>query len=433
MTDDLYIDPQQGPITIIREDKRYIKIEDVKVTRERFRPAEKLEGLSASLKTFGQLQPIVIDGFGELSAGFRRLNAAMAAGWTEIWCMIKDEMRGDDLLARAVEIEENVQREEMTWQQKVKAYAELDRLKKILDPKWSQTQTAVVFGVERSRINEAVRVDKMMALFPELAKAKNMTQANSWALQKISQVSRIKEVKDAPEVFSEIEERIVLGDSVETIKSIPAGQFKLILTDPPFGINYDSRKAGTEQSATAYQDDEESYRRLLSMASDLYRVLKPDGWLIWFLGPTWYERCKITFREVGFTVDEMPVIWNRSSGRCYTIRPDRYFPRGYDMALHCIKGDPQMTPYGRGKGSNVLTFDPVDNNERELLVERPVDMYQELIKRLTFEGEVVADFFVGSGSVPAAAASLKREYFGCERDPARRAVALNKIRAYTTD
>jgi len=406
-----------------------IELAAVTVEAGRFRGATgDMEGLKQSLDKFGLLQPIILDDFDVLVAGFRRLTAAKLLGWKAIRFERLSNLT--DLQKKEIELEENIQREQMTWQERVKALAELDKLKKKIDPNWSTAMTAQVASTERERVQEAVKLSHLMDIFPELKDAKSINQARSWALAKVASVSRVKDVKDNPAEFKEIEEKILLGDSVEVIKRLPEGMFRLVLTDPPFGIDYDSRKAGTEQAVTAYQDDEKSYLRLLGMAPELYRVLKSDGWLIWFLGPTWYERAKIAFRAAGFVVDEMPVIWDRSDGRCYTARPDRYFARGYDMALHCLKGEPQMIQRGL---PNVLRFAPVPGDERDLLVERPVELYQELIRRLTVPGETVADFFVGSGSVPAAATSLQREYWGCELDPARRSVAIKKVKAWTPD
>jgi len=201
----------------------------------------------------------------------------------------------------------------------------------------------------------------------------------------------------------------------------------LVLTDPPFGIGYDNRKAGTDGSMSSYEDSPESYERLLSMAPDLYRVIQADGWLIWFLGISWYERAKRVFREAGFTVDEIPIIWDRTDGHCFTARPDRYFARSYDIALHCIKGNPEVVVRGK---PNIIRVKPVGTSERELLVERPVDLYREIIKRLTIKGERIADFFTGSGAVLAAAVAMRRDFFGVEQDRERRATAIAKVQAH---
>jgi DNA modification methylase len=79
---------------------------------------------------------------------------------------------------------------------------------------------------------------------------------------------------------------------------------------------------------------------------------------------------------------------------------------------------------------NIIRIPPVETKDRELVVERPVALYQEFIRRMTIPGQSIADFFVGSGSVTAAAASLKRDYLGVEQDPNRRAAAIQKTRAH---
>jgi len=402
-----------------------IPISSIKVPRERLREDNgDLESLAASLVKFGLLQPIIIDPDYNLVAGYRRLNAAQMNGWTEIEVAIRDNM--DELDQREVELEENIARKDMTWQERVKSVAELDRLRRFKDPTWTQEQTAAVAGLQRTRVTEALQLDKMMRLFPELSEAKDISQAKNWMAAKAQMVTRKVAVSASP-VYSDIEDKLVLGDSTEIIKSVPDESFHAVITDPPFGVDYDKRSEGNIGQLSSYRDDEDSYLRLLSMAPDLYRVVKPNGWLIWFLGITWYERAKGVFRDAGFTVDEIPIIWNRSGGRTFTSRPDRYFTRGYDIALHCLKGEPQLVQRNK---SNVITIDPVSQSERELLVERPVELYAELIRRLTVPGETIADFFVGSGSCLAAAASLQRDFWGCEQNPERRAYALQKVKSY---
>jgi ParB/RepB/Spo0J family partition protein len=407
---------------------------EIIIDPDRFRPAEpdEVKARAASINTHGQLQPIlvVIDENGKyrLVAGLHRTKACELLK-RKVDAVTRE--MADEITLKTMELEENISRLDMHWTEREKALAYLHKLKTAADPTWTQAKTAVVAKVRgQADVSESLKLVEMLAVFPELAEAKNKNQALSWAKAKAAQVMRVHDVAGNHVDYSDIESKIVLGDSVDVIKTIPDGTFHAIITDPPFGIDYDSRKAGTEGSLTAYKDDEDNYRRLLSMAPDLYRVLKPNGWLIWFFGISWYEECKRTFRDAGFTVDELPIVWNRSSGRCITRRPDRYFARAYDVALHCIKGDPQMIIRNK---PNVLNIDPVPSEDMDLIVERPVELYEELLLRLTVPGERVADFFVGSGSCPAACAKTRRDYFGVELSAERRAVALQKIKAYTPD
>jgi len=406
-------------------------ITDIKVSRERFREVDDstLNELCDSLLRFGQLQDIIVDDTMELLDGMHRLSAARALGWTHIGGMLKSDV--SETFAREIELETNIRRKDMSWQERAKAISEIDRLKRVADPNWGQQQTAAVVGASRrADVSDAIKLTKMMELFPEISSAKNMSQAMNMAVRKAQLVGRMvdaeTEVKSDAKVA--IEDRIFLGDSVEVIKHFEDESVDCIITDPPFGVAYDTRVLGSVGTASAYEDSPESYRRILSMVPDLYRVLKPDSFCVWFFGMTWYPEVRQAFRDAGFTVDDLPIIWDRTDGRTFTNRPDRYFTRGYDVALHAFKGNPVMVQKSK---PNILRIPPVGNEERETLVERPIELYAELIRRLTLPNQVVADFFVGSGSCPAAAASTGRKYIGVELDPTRRAYAINKIAANT--
>jgi DNA modification methylase/ParB-like chromosome segregation protein Spo0J len=408
-----------------------IPLDSVQVPEGRFRAAnqERVQELIQSFIRFGQLQPIIVDlredGAAILVDGLHRLEAARGSKWNTIGAVLASDT--DELFLKEVELEVNIQRQEMTWQERQKAVAALHRLKVARDPNWSQDQTAAVAGARgQAEISEAIILDKMMEMFPEISGAKNKNQALSWARTKAQNIKRVADIAKTPADYSHIESKIVLGDSVEVIKTIDDDFIDAVITDPPFGIDYDSRTAGTEGSLTSYEDDTQKYERLLTMAPDLYRVIKPDGWLIWFCGISWYNTCRDLFRKVGFTVDEVPIIWDRSSGRTFTNRPDRYFTKGYDIALHCFKGEPRLVVQGK---PNVISIPPVEQGEKTLQVERPVELYEELIVRLTHPNQLVADFFVGSGSCLAAAARLNRDFYGVEKSEERRAVALMKVRA----
>lgn len=391
-----------------------------------------LESLAESLLKFGQLTPILVDRTGTLIAGERRIEAHKMNGMTHIDALYRDEV--SELELEEMELEENIRRKQLTWQEENDAIARIHKLRVKQDPNWSQAQTAQLIvkpgasAPQQRDVSQALSLERMMKLFPEIKNAKNKKQAMNMAKAKAKQVSKMIDVQKKPKVFKAVEERILLGDSVEVIKSIPDESIDCIVTDPPFGVDYDQQVAGSVREADAYTDTKDEYERILSMVPDLYRVLKPDAFCIWFFGMTWYERVKQTFRAAGFSVDEIPIVWNRSGGRTFTTSPNHLFTKGYDVAIHAFKGDPILAQKNK---SNVITIDPVSTADRELTVERPVELYEELIRRTTIKGQVVADFFVGSGSCPAAAARLERDYIGVERDPARRASAIMKIQAHT--
>lgn len=404
-----------------------IPISDVKVSRDRIRedlgPIDKLVD---SIKQYGQLQPIIVDENNELIDGMRRYTATAKAGITNILAMRRADV--DELLYRELELETNIQRKDMTWQERVRSIAEIDKIRRIKDPTWNQPKTAALAGVAQRDVSYAVNVAKMVDLFPEIATAKSLNQAISWAKHKAATAERLISVAASPEIYESIEECITLGDSIDVIKQLPSETFHAVITDPPFGIDYKSRKVNMAGVETLYDDSKDDYERILSILPNIYRVIKPNGWLVWFFGMSWYERVYNDLTSAGFAVDPIPIVWNRSDGTCHTNRADLYMAKAYDVAFHCRKGNPEMILRGK---PNVITVPPVATNDRELTIERPVELYAEIIKRLTVPGEYIADFFVGSGSALAAAASTHRRYWGCELNPERRIVAVKKIHAYT--
>ena len=406
-------------------------ITDIKVSRERFRDVDDstLNALCDSLLRFGQLQDIIVDDTMELLDGMHRLSAARALGWSHIGGMLKSDV--SETFAREIELETNIRRKDMTWQERAKAISEIDNLKRKTDPGWGQQQTAAVVGAtRRADISDAIKITKMMELFPEISSAKNISRAMNMAVRKAHLVGRMMDAETEVKTDTKlaIEDRIFLGDSVEVIKTFPDDSVDCIITDPPFGLNYYTKVNSAVSVSSPYEDSPESYRRILSMIPDLYRVLKPDSFCVWFFGMTWYPEVRQAFRDAGFTVDDIPIIWDRTDSKTYTNRPDRYFTRGYDVALHAFKGNPVIVQKAK---ANIIRIPPVNNDERETMVERPIELYAELIRRLTLPNQVVADFFVGSGSCPAAAASTGRKYIGVELDPVRRVVAIGKIAANT--
>jgi ParB family chromosome partitioning protein len=86
-----------------------------------------ISGLMESLKTHGQLTPIIINRDYELIAGFRRLQAAKRLGWKSIEAVMIDKPTEQQKLE--VEIEENVQRLDLSPEEIAEGMARLDKLR----------------------------------------------------------------------------------------------------------------------------------------------------------------------------------------------------------------------------------------------------------------------------------------------------------------
>lgn len=86
-----------------------------------------IKGLMESLKKHGQLTPIIVTRNNELIAGFRRLEAAKQLGWKSIEAVILDRPSQQKKLE--IEIEENVQRQDLSAEELAKGLLRLQKLK----------------------------------------------------------------------------------------------------------------------------------------------------------------------------------------------------------------------------------------------------------------------------------------------------------------
>jgi ParB family chromosome partitioning protein len=136
-----------------------VRISEVEPNRQQPRKVfdeEKLEELSASIKTYGLLSPILVqkrDGYYEIIAGERRWRAALKAGLKEIPVIIRDYSEKEILELSLIE---NIQREDLNPIEEAKAY------KRLMDEfDMGQAEVAERVSKSRSAVANSVRLLKL--------------------------------------------------------------------------------------------------------------------------------------------------------------------------------------------------------------------------------------------------------------------------------
>ena len=121
-------DVKQEVIKENKEETPVARISEVEPNRKQPRKTfddEKLEELAESIKTFGLLQPILVqkrDGYYEIIAGERRWRAALKAGLKEVPVIIRDYTEKEILELSLIE---NIQRENLNPIEEAQAYKRL--------------------------------------------------------------------------------------------------------------------------------------------------------------------------------------------------------------------------------------------------------------------------------------------------------------------
>ena len=185
-----------------------IKVIEIEPNRDQPRRAfdeESLDELANSIKTYGVLQPIIVnkkDDYYEIVAGERRWRAAKKAGLEEMPCIIKDDIT--ERANKEIALIENLQRVDLNPIDKAKGLKEL-----IDDYGMTQKELADSIGISRSNIANSVRILNLDSRVIKLAEDGKLTEGHCRNLVMIENPD--KQYKAAMDIIAK-------GESVRDIE-----------------------------------------------------------------------------------------------------------------------------------------------------------------------------------------------------------------------
>jgi hypothetical protein len=115
--------------------------------------------------------------------------------------------------------------------------------------------------------------------------------------------------------------QLQLGDCIERLKELSDGSVGAVVTDPPYGISFMSKKwddpnvlsegltGEAEEETTLPVSDKQAFQQWACLwLTECYRVLKPGGVIKVFSATRTYHRMAAAMKQVGFTI-ERPEAW----------------------------------------------------------------------------------------------------------------------------
>lgn len=202
--------------------------------------------------------------------------------------------------------------------------------------------------------------------------------------------------------------KIINGDCLEVMKEMPDNCVDLILTDPPYGMSYQSaRRIATPQFAKIEKDDDVTW--FPKFIAEAYRVLKDDSHIYIFCNDYAISDFRRLMGVAGFT-PKRTLVWVKNNHTSGDLEGD--YGNKTEFILYAQKGRRELI--GK-RDTNVLGFDRVADLKHP--TEKPVDLCRYFIAKSSNKDDIVLDPFIGSGTTARAAADLQRNYIGIEIDP----------------
>lgn len=189
---------------------------------------------------------------------------------------------------------------------------------------------------------------------------------------------------------------IIRGDCTEIMREMQNACIDLIVTDPPYFVNYKSH-----DGRRVPNDNNDKW--IEPAFTQLYRVLKNNSFCISFYGWNKIDSFFRAWRKVGF----YPVghlVWIKDY-----YSSDQFVRYSHEMAYLLAKGRPEKPQTAL---RDVLEWQYTNNTLHP--TQKPVMAILPLILAFSSVGDVVLDPFCGSGTTLIAAKTLGRHYTGIE-------------------
>lgn len=288
----------------------------------------------------------------------------------------------------------------------------VEKIPQAINPEQNKvrTQLAETFSTNPRYVSDAA---KIKAENPEeFAKIK----AGSKTIAEVKKENKQKQFEEKKKAFAAeiVSNKPLLKiqcfnlDCVQGMKTKTLSKCSLLLSDPPYGMDFKSGHVDKSKWDKINNDKIENTISILDAAFfEAKNHLFPDAHVYIFGNPNEIENVKPIFEKY-FTLKNI-LIWDRevigmgdleTYGRSYDVI---YF--GYNEIWKPLNGVRER---------DILKFARVAPNNLIHPTEKPLSILEYLIKKSTVENEFVLDPFAGSCTTLSAAANVGRNAYGFE-------------------
>jgi len=196
-----------------------------------------------------------------------------------------------------------------------------------------------------------------------------------------------------------MKQEIINEDWQIAIQQLANNCVDLVVTDPPYGMEFQSNFRKTKHKSIQNDDNLDW---LGGWVKELKRVCKDEAHLYIFC--SWHNIDKFK-AEVGayFKVKNI-LIWEKNNTGMGDLEGD-YAPK-YEMILFCSNGQKKLNG---GRDSNILKARRTGNEKHP--TEKPINLISYLIEKSSNKGDLVLDTFGGSCGTAIASRQLERNCY----------------------
>lgn len=353
-----------------------------------------VDAVANSIKEFGWQQPIVVDNGGVIIAGHTRYKAAKQLKLKEVPIVVADNLTEEQV--NAYRLADNKSGELATWDD--------DELQEELDKILDIDMTDFGFDLETELEDEEVIDDDYEEEVPEEPKSK---------LGQVYQLGR---------------HRLMCGDSTnpDDVKKLMNGvQADLLITDPPYNVNYEGKQDSKMTIKNDHQEAENFYKFLLEAFTNAKDNMKAGAaFYIWYASSEAvnFNRSAV---DAGLSVRQ-ELIWAKNQ----MIIGRQDYQWQHEPCLYGWADGGSHSWYSDRKQTTILNFDKPQRSDLHPTM-KPIPLFDYQIKNSSKSGDNVLDLFGGSGTTLMACEQDGRNAYLMEFDPRYVDVIIDRWEKFT--
>ena len=202
--------------------------------------------------------------------------------------------------------------------------------------------------------------------------------------------------------------KIKQGDCLELMKEIPDKSVDFVLTDPPYGIDFQSqwRKDKSEWKPKVINDK----APFVEFIPELKRIISPKGAVMIFT--RWDVQHEFIKRMVEYDMKPKNIlIWDKVIHGMGDLK--RAYGSRYESIIFWANKE---FSFNGKRPTDIIRCQRVTADKLIHPNEKPVSLLSELIEKCTVKTDTVLDCFMGSGSTGVACLNTNRNFIGYELD-----------------
>jgi len=232
-------------------------------------------------------------------------------------------------------------------------------------------------------------------------------------------------------------------DCIEGMKLMPDQCIDLVITDPPFGIDFKAKRSNYNRKSSRVIDGyneiqgDDYYNFTVSWMEEVKRVLKKSGSMYVFSGWNYLRDILNALNALGFQIVNH-IIWKYQFG---VVTRRKFVTSHYHCLYVCIDDDRRrFYPYSRfekralnSQGRSLHYSDKEDvwaiphtdedvwyinreywTGDRKTPTKLPLELIRKILAYSSQPGDVVMDPFLGSGQVAVVSKLMSRQFVGFE-------------------